>query len=146
MYIQVHCCALKSFTFSLQKWNGKFFEKVSLAALGLRVQLGHAGAPCPCPLPGPTDFMVFDVSGVHTVAIDFCNCNPIQPLDRRVQLLRRRWFPATLTRPKTAFSFDCLETFHELTLQGKGNLFDFYYTILRKTDNANRGKSIVRRS
>lgn len=33
--------------------------------------------------------------------------------------------------------------FHELTLQGKSNLFDFYHTILRKTDNAGLHKSIV---
>ena len=64
-------------------------------------------------------------------------------MDRRIQLLRRGWFPATLDRPRTAFTFDCLETFHELTLQGKVNLYDFYHTILRKTDNANLNKSIV---
>jgi len=79
----------------------------------------------------------------HTLNVNFCNCNPIQPMDQQVQLLWRGWFPATLDCPWTAFTFDCLETFHELTLQGKVNLYDFYHTILRKTDNANLNKSIV---
>jgi len=127
----------------IQKWNGKFFEKTSLSALGLRIQLGHDGDKCPIPISGPQNFVVFDVSGAHTVNVDFCDCNPLQPLDRRVQLLRRGWFPATLARPQTAFTFEFLEVFHELTLQGKVNLYDFYHTILHRTDNANLNTSIV---
>jgi len=93
---------------------------------------------------GPQNFIVFDTSGAHPVNIAYCNCYPLsQPIDCRVQLLRKQWFPATLVRPQTVFSFDCLDTFHELTLQGKGNLFDFYHTILRKTDNAGLYKLIV---
>lgn len=57
--------------------------------------------------------------------------------------MRKKWFPATLIRPQTVFTFDLLDTFHELTLQGKGNLFDFYHTLLRKTDNAGIEKLIV---
>jgi hypothetical protein len=33
--------------------------------------------------------------------------------------------------------------FHELTLQGKTTLYDFYHVLLRKTDNANVHPSIV---
>lgn len=33
--------------------------------------------------------------------------------------------------------------FHELTLQGKTTLYDFYHVLLRKTDNANVQRSIV---
>ena len=135
-----HLSHTKTFT---QKWNGKFFEKTSLSALGLRIQLGHDGGSCPCPVSGPQNFIIFDVAGAHTVNVDFCDCNFIQRLDRRVQLLRRGWFPATLVRPQTAFTFECLETFHELTLQGKTNLYDFYHAVLHRTDNANLNKSIV---
>ena len=114
-----------------------------LSELGLRVQLGHDGRPCPCPSRGLQNFLVFDLSGAHPVNADYCNCNPTQPLDRRVQLLRKRWFPATFLRPQTVFTFDLLETFHELTLQAKTNPYDFYHTIIRKTDNANLNPSIV---
>jgi hypothetical protein len=61
----------------------------------------------------------------------------------RTQLLRARWFPATFDRPRTAFTFDCLDTFHELTLQGKTPLYDFYYMVLHKTDNLGIRKPIV---
>ena len=86
---------------------------------------------------------MFDLSGAHAINIDYCECTPDKSLEKRLQLLRKRWFPATLARPQTVFTFDCLETFHELTLQGKVNLYDFYYTILRKTDNAGISTSIV---
>lgn len=77
------------------------------------------------------------------LGIDYCGCQIMNPVEWRDQLLRKRWFPATLVRPQTAFTFDCLDTFHESSLQGKGNLYDFYHTILRITDNANLGHSFV---
>ncbi|KIJ90500.1 hypothetical protein K443DRAFT_116509 [Laccaria amethystina LaAM-08-1] len=128
----------------IERWTGEFFSKESLKALGLRVQLGHGGRPCPCPSPGPLGFMVFDTSGVHSVNINYCECPNDSLPDRRTQLLRQEWFPATFTRPNTVFTFDCLDTFHELSLQGKGNLYDFYHSLLRKTDNANISDSIYR--
>jgi hypothetical protein len=127
-----------------QVWNGRFFDKLSLRELGLRYQLGHGGAKCPYPSPGPSDLMVFDTSGVHYVAVNYCDCGQGgQVIHQRTQLLRSRWFPATFDRPKTVFTFDCLATFHELTLQGKTTPFDFYHTILRRTDNAQLSKTIV---
>ena len=126
----------------MQKWNGSFFVKTTLQTLGLRYQLGHAGAPCPCPQAGPKKFVIFDISGPHHLTIDYCQCGD-EPLTTWVQLLRERWFPATLSCPQSAFSFDCLETFHELTLQGKTNLYDYYHTLLRLSDNANLSASIV---
>ena len=125
-----------------QRWNGEFFNKDSLQNHGHRYQLGHSGGRCPCPRPGPKNFTVFNVSGPHSVAIDYCQCSD-QPLNMWNQLLRERWFPATLARPQTVFTFDCLETFHELTLQGKTSLYDYYHTLLRRSDNANLGNSIV---
>jgi hypothetical protein len=108
------------------------------------VQLGHGGSPCSCPSPGPPGFMVFDTLGVHSINIDYCECPNDSVPDRRTQLLRQGWFPATFTRPNSVFTFDCLDTFHELSLQGKGNLYDFYHSLLRKTDNTNISDSIVR--
>ena len=126
-----------------QKWNGHFFEKAPLSTFGLRVQLGHDGGCCSMPVPASSNFLVFDVSGAHQVNVDFCGCRPPYELDKRVQLLQKRWFPATTTRPQTVFTFECLDTFHELTLQGKTTLYDFYHVLLRKTDNANVNPSIV---
>jgi len=126
-----------------QKWNGHFFEKAPLRTLGLRIQLGHDGGHCSMPVPASSNFLVFDVSGVHQVNVNFCGCQPTYELDKHVQLLRKCWFPATTTHPQTIFTFECLDTFHELTLQGKTTLYDFYHVLLHKTDNANMHPSIV---
>ena len=121
---------------------GLFFDKDSLQKLGHRYQLGHSGGPCPCPEKGPMNFTVFDLSGPHSIAIDYCDCVN-DPLPTWTQLLREGWFPATLSRPQTVFTFDCLETYHELTLQGKTSLYDFYYTLIRRSDNAGLSTTIV---
>ncbi|KAM6497206.1 hypothetical protein JOM56_007679 [Amanita muscaria] len=128
----------------IEYWNGKFFDKVTLKSLGLRIQLGHGGAPCSCPPPGPRDFCVFDTSGIHHVSVDFCDCRTNGIVHTRTQLMRARWFPATLNWPKTVFTFDCLDTFHKLMLQGKTSLYDFYHTVLHKTDNMELEKPVYR--
>jgi CxC2 like cysteine cluster associated with KDZ transposases len=115
-------------------WNGSFFAKSNLKDLGLRVQLGHGGACCSSPLPGASDFVVFDVSGVHQVAVDFCDCRSNGFVHKRNQLFRVGWFPATFDRPKTVFTLSVLKMFQELTLQGKTTLYDFYHCMLRITD------------
>jgi hypothetical protein len=81
-------------------------------------------------------------TGVHRVTVDFCDCRD-DICHQRTQLLRARWFPATVNRPKTVFTFDVLETFHELSLQGKTTAYDFYYSIIRRTDNLQLGKATV---
>lgn len=125
-----------------QHWNGQFFDKTSLRDLGLQVQLGHSGGRCPCPERGPQTFTVFALSGVHHVDINYCGCHD-EPVSKTVQILRQGWFPASFIRPQTAFTFDCLSFFHELTLQGKVNVYDFYHTLLRVTDNPNLSKTVV---
>ena len=124
-------------------WNGRFFVVVTLQSIGLCIQLGHGGAPCPLPSPGPETFCIIDTSGFHSILVDFCGCRVNGNLNQRTQLLRARWFPATFNRPKTAFTFECLDTFHELTLQGKTSLYDYYYSILHKTDSLGLCKTIV---
>ncbi|KAG2743102.1 hypothetical protein P692DRAFT_201841926 [Suillus brevipes Sb2] len=60
----------------LQKWNGQYFERISLKALGLRIQLGHVtGRQCANPHRAfNDDFVIIDVLGIHEVALDFCGC------------------------------------------------------------------------
>lgn len=82
--------------------------------------------------------MVADVHGVQAVRVRFCECLDEQDdLTREWrQLFREGWFPATTSRPTTAFTFQLLDTFHELNLQGKTNLYDFWKTIECLTDNS----------
>ena len=118
------------------------FSTKTLQNLGLTYQVGHSDGVCPCPLAGPKHFVVFGLTGPQLVTLNYCNCGE-KPLSTWTQLLREGWFPATLSRPQTVFTFDCLEQFHELMLQGKTNLYDYYHTLLRQADNANIHLSIV---
>jgi hypothetical protein len=54
-----------------------------------------------------------------------------------------RWFPATLVRPHTAFSFRLLSFFHQLQSQNKTNLYDFYNTIIRLSNSAGLSPEVV---
>lgn len=118
----------------LQFWNQFFFESVSLQELGLEVHLGHGGLPCPRPLAEVKNFTVVDLSGVHSVHLSYCGC--LGSPERRVQLLRQAWFPASMKTPETAFTFDLLNTFHLLNLQSKTALYDFWNAIRHKSDNS----------
>jgi len=97
---------------------------------------------CPCPAAGPADFILFDCIGIHHINIDFCDCVGTA-VPRRVQFMRAGWFPASTKQPKTCFSFDMLDLFHKLTLQGKLTLYDFYLSVLHISDNLQLEKAVV---
>ncbi|KAI0039074.1 hypothetical protein FA95DRAFT_1504685 [Auriscalpium vulgare] len=127
----------------IQKWNGHFFERVALQQLGLRVQLGHDGLPCPSPHERRAPLVVIDVSGIHEVNVNYCECGHVTA-QRLTQLLRASWWPATVTRPSTVTTFATLKLFHALSLQGKMNAYDFYSGLVRITDGIGVRKSKYR--
>lgn len=87
---------------------------------------------------------LFDISGIHNISVLFCNCgHSPSGIPRRNQLLRAGWMPATLSRPKTAFSFQFLDMFHKLTTQSKLTLYDYYKGMLHFTDNAEVNDDLV---
>ncbi|KAJ7120481.1 hypothetical protein C8R43DRAFT_1136866 [Mycena crocata] len=118
----------------VDKWDGTSFSRTTLKALGLRVQLGHAG--CARPHPAHEGFVVLDLPHVHEVAVDFCACERREPF--HIQLLRRQWFPASQEIPKTAATFRCLRYFLILTHQAKTTMYDFYGALEKATDGAGR--------
>ncbi|KAK6988861.1 hypothetical protein R3P38DRAFT_3228156 [Favolaschia claudopus] len=127
----------------IQEWNGFFFEKTTLKALGLRIQLGHGkriGSAKSCINPISAfndDFVVVDTYAIHEVNLYFCGCETAQAHD--IQLLRARWYPSTSTKPRSAATFNVLRRFHLLTLESKGSVSEFYNSIARETDNTGTG-------
>lgn len=120
----------------VQRWNGTHFERSSLKSVGLRVQLGHPpGQDCLAPSKAfNDDFVVIDTDMVHEIGLDFCSCGHTLS-DQVEQLLERRLFPATITNPKTAATFRCLEVFELLQYESKLTPFEFFNTLSRLTDN-----------
>jgi CxC2 like cysteine cluster associated with KDZ transposases len=109
---------------------------VPLIDLGLHVQLGHNGGPCAAPCAFNAPLVVYHTNGAHLVNISYCQCNePASGYLFANQLLRSAWFPASLTRPRTMFTFAVLKHFHHLTLQGKTTAYDFYNSLVHETDN-----------
>lgn len=129
-----------------QHWTGNFFAKTSLRDIGLVVYLGHNGCQCPTSVK-KRKLSVCDTSGFHEVNMVFCGCYHanIGFVHEWKQLMRLRWYPATCTRPNTVFTFRVLDFFHELTLQGKLNLYDFHETLDRITSNSGTVASWVSR-
>lgn len=126
-----------------QYWRNGFFDRTSLHSLGFICYLGHGGDPCLIESK-PYNLTIVDANGWHRVRIGFCTCDTSTPWRERYrQLIRMRWYPASFNRPRTAFSFDLLETFHKITLQGKLNLYDFYLATMQKSDNQGRSKPVV---
>ena len=112
--------------------------KSSLRAAGLEVHLGHDDNRCPNPGERQSKFVVCDLSRFHQLNLTFCNCVRADEgvVTSWTQLVRAGWYPASTTRPTTAFTFKLLEFFHELMLQGKTNLYDFHRTVARVTNNS----------
>ena len=115
---------------------------MTLERLGLVVNLGHSGDLCPMSTE-PQRVLVVDLSGHHTVRVRFCKCSKSLFLENYRQFLRNDWYPASFLRPQTAFTFDLLDTYHKISLQGKLNLYDFYNAIMQKTDNHGSSKVMV---
>jgi hypothetical protein len=114
------------FTYKPQYWTGTFYKHTTLQTLGLVSQLGHDGEKCPSPGTIQFNFMVLDISGLHLLDIRYCECHHLAGGScNRVQLLRSEWFSSTVICPQSAFTFDVLNTFHLMTLQGKISAYDF---------------------
>ncbi|KAJ7713310.1 hypothetical protein B0H14DRAFT_2216775, partial [Mycena olivaceomarginata] len=102
-----------------------------LKALGLRIQLGHPPTErCLEPIPLHTEFVVLHTNGIHTVAVDACNCEQrVSAGHPEEQLLRAGWFPATDDRPRTSATLEVLDAFVTQTYQAKTTMYDFYTSL-----------------
>ncbi|KAF8439266.1 hypothetical protein L210DRAFT_3646022 [Boletus edulis BED1] len=119
----------------VKQWNGRYFERTSLKNLGQRIQLRHVrGDKCYRPIPAvKDDFVIIHTNGVHSLGVDFCGCERAEQPSH--QLLRKRWFPTSSDKPRTAVSFAVLEQFHLLSFESKVSAYEFYSALMRLSDN-----------
>lgn len=111
-----------------------FFQRITLADIGLRIQLGHRpGDPCP-KATHYNNFTVIDINGIHEVNINFCNCLE-GSRDHGIQIRRFGWYPATVRAPKSAATIRVLKLFQLLAFESKMSTQEFYKAIERCTHN-----------
>ncbi|KAF8208998.1 hypothetical protein K438DRAFT_1573084 [Mycena galopus ATCC 62051] len=118
----------------IEKWNGKYFERHSLYELGLVIQLGHPhGYSCPTPHAAHKDFVVIDITGIHNVRVQFCECDG--RVKHRQQLMRVHWWPATVKDPQTCTTFAVVRLFQIMNCLGKVPAYDFMRSLELLTNN-----------
>jgi hypothetical protein len=118
----------------LQEWNGSFFVRQTLKSLGLVIQLGHpVGTGCNNPVKAIVTFTVIDLTGIHNVDANFCNCD--SKIERWQQLMRVCWWPATARDPQTCATFGVLRLFQILNCLSKVSAHDFLWSLELLTNN-----------
>ncbi|KAK7050132.1 CxC2 domain-containing protein [Favolaschia claudopus] len=127
-------------THFVERWTGTHFVRNRrwLQILGLRVQLGHPpGVVCPFRESAAHDFVLYDLTGVHEINVDFCGCEVGEdPAElRRVQLMRACWWPATVDVPNTCATFRVLKSFQTLNCMGKVSAYHFVRGLEKCTNH-----------
>ncbi|KAF8148323.1 hypothetical protein K438DRAFT_1625581 [Mycena galopus ATCC 62051] len=118
----------------IQEWNGSFFVRRTLKSLGLVIQLGHpVGTGCNNPIKAIVTFTVIDLTSIHNVDVNFCNCD--SKIKRRQHLMRACWWPATARDPQTCATFGVLRLFQILNCLGKVSAHDFLRSLELLTNN-----------
>ncbi|KAI6162707.1 hypothetical protein EDD17DRAFT_1776471 [Pisolithus thermaeus] len=73
---------------------------------------------------------------IFSCEVSVCSCPGSDSSDWHLDLLRQRLFPASISKPKTAFTFDVLDHFLIDALECKTSAMSFYQKLKRFTNNA----------
>jgi hypothetical protein len=119
----------------IKMWDRHCLKDASLMDLGLELTLPHTdGASCNGSV-SRYKMTVYHTTGIHKLALKLCRCS-LKKGDYagfRAQLAASRLFPATHKRPTTAFTYDLLETFDALNLEGALNVKQFLDAIVSRS-------------
>ncbi|KAJ7015934.1 hypothetical protein C8F04DRAFT_984112 [Mycena alexandri] len=105
----------------LEEWQGEFWKRTTLGALGLVYHVGHGGKPCPSSAVGQHSMVLINITGIHTVTYRYCGCSRSRQTTNLGLLMRNGWYPATLTDPSTCATFRVLDRFRLLNVVGNVN-------------------------
>lgn len=112
-------------------WTGLFWKRSSLFKLrpDSLFQLGHSNGVCALPSETTHRLVVLHSNGVHEIRTRYCNCVASSGDEKRLQLLRQRWYPATVINPQTCATFQVLDLYEKLFLVGGMNVHAFIGTL-----------------
>ncbi|KAI6040463.1 hypothetical protein EDC04DRAFT_2567017 [Pisolithus marmoratus] len=78
---------------------------------------------------------IVHTEGIFSHEVSVCNCPGSHPNDWHLDLLRQRLFPASISKPQTAFTFTVLGHFLIDALECKISAMSFYQKLKRFTNN-----------
>jgi hypothetical protein len=118
------------------------WEKIEVSEMmqGYEFQLGHESGICHNPAADARRLIVGHSNGVQHIRVRYCEC---QGLERWQQLIRARLFPSSEERPRSCWTFEFLDTYVAMALQGKIALYDFYLAILHRSHNTSTSNKLV---
>ncbi|KAJ7764957.1 hypothetical protein DFH07DRAFT_770232 [Mycena maculata] len=122
----------------LREWMGDFWVDRTLADIGLVYQLGHGGFPCIFPDDRAYKMTILDAPIIHQIQVRYCKCEKSDTANNREQLLRNRWYPATVTDPRTCATFKMLEAYRLYNVVGNLNISDFIKAMEHATNTTVR--------
>ncbi|KAI6138394.1 hypothetical protein BKA82DRAFT_4366513 [Pisolithus tinctorius] len=130
----------------IQQWTGDFYEESTLHMTGVRLHLGHGGAPCPHaiaqaqqaagePLPmDDQEWKMWKISKKTQSTSVLQHGQDISP-SWMSQLLRAKLFPSTFEKPSTAFTFAVLDDFLRDNLECGTSGMNYYSKLRRITSS-----------
>jgi hypothetical protein len=149
-----HCsgCIARQHLYSpfhrIAKWSGTYFKDIHASDIGLGLQmlLHHSDGTLCRMRQRVQKFTVIDVTGFHELPVEFCACTGSNFTAMDIQLFTFKLFAASMIAPKTAFTFQVLEQFRMLNLEGKTSAYTFTKMLTRLTsgDELGVGISLVR--
>ncbi|KAG1728761.1 uncharacterized protein EDB91DRAFT_1086001 [Suillus paluster] len=84
---------------------------------------------------GVSNLVIVHSTGVYSHSVSWCQCSGAEKA-QHLHLMKARLFPASITRPQSAFTFDVLDNFLIDTLECKTSAMSFYQKLHRFTNNA----------
>ncbi|KIJ41615.1 hypothetical protein M422DRAFT_255228 [Sphaerobolus stellatus SS14] len=121
----------------IEKWDDGFFKRISLFDLGHLLLLGHNGRVCPQSSTSDIKKLIIThTNGIHKVKLVYCRC--VDAGTHIEQLLRARFFPATLVEPRSAFTFSVLRHFHKMSNEAGSVAYGYIQTLQRLTNDVSQ--------
>ncbi|KAG1740735.1 uncharacterized protein EDB91DRAFT_1081835 [Suillus paluster] len=84
---------------------------------------------------GVSNLVIVHSTGVYSHSVSWCQC-PGAEKAWHLHLMKARLFPASITRPQSAFTFDVLDNFLIDSLECKTSAMSFYQKLRQFTNNA----------
>ena len=82
----------------------------------------------------PGVLVIVDKGGLYKQRVHWCSCQ--NPLDRHIQLLQMGFYPGSIKRPRTAFTFNLLDYYHMDAMECRTSALNFFNKLCRLTNDS----------